>query len=161
MKLKLSDQVISPEDLKELIEELRNYSQWLNHNSIVKKLTKKSAVNQPQLSEELTDLISQWQDGKEVTATSLSKLIITLTKLLDTTPKLRITLAALPSQSLKKTLVNWCRQSISPFILIDFRYNQALLGGMVVKSNSHIYDWSYRRQILDSKHLLKEVLSRV
>jgi len=62
---------------------------------------------------------------------------------------------------IQKNLVNWCRENIAPNILITFQFNATLLGGMVIRHGSNIFDWSFRRQILAARNNFPEVLRRV
>jgi F0F1-type ATP synthase delta subunit len=72
-----------------------------------------------------------------------------------------ITLAAPATTGIKKQLTAWCRDNVAPDVLVRFEFNQTLLGGMVVRFGSHIYDWSLRRQILDGRTKFPEVLRNV
>lgn len=159
MKLKISEDIISPQDLQAVITELKQYSKWLIHNEVKLRVINKKDPNEPLLSIEASDLLNQWFNNQQLSATSLSKLVVSLDEYLVNANTIRITLAGMPSSGLKKRLTKWCRQSLSPSVLIDFRYNRSLLGGMVVNCGSHIYDWSFRRKILNSKDNLEEVLS--
>jgi F0F1-type ATP synthase delta subunit len=91
----------------------------------------------------------------------LDKLIETLEDYGTSAPIITITLAAPAPNSLKKTLIDWCRKNIAPNALIDFRFNATMLGGMVVQYGSRIYDWSFRRQILAARDKFPEILRNV
>ena len=65
-----------------------------------------------------------------------------------------------PAQ-LKQKIVEWCRKNIDGDILVDFRFNATLLGGMVVKWGSHVYDWSFKRQLMAARAKFPEVLRNV
>jgi F0F1-type ATP synthase delta subunit len=70
-------------------------------------------------------------------------------------------LAAPPSNGIKKTLVAWCRKNIATDILVNFDFNSTLLGGMVVRYGSHVFDWSFRRKILEEHSKFPGVLRNV
>ena len=53
-----------------------------------------------------------------------------------------------------------CRP-VAPDVLVNFQFNATILGGMVVRYGSHVYDWSFRRQILAKRDTFPEVLRRV
>ena len=72
-----------------------------------------------------------------------------------------ITLAAPAGAGLKRTLAEWCRQNIDENLLVHFDFNATLLGGMVVNYGSRIFDWSFRRRILEDRAKFPEVLRRV
>ena len=161
MNLKLNNQIVSSEDLKDVIAELQEYAKWFNHASILAKVSKRKSETKFDLSDPFSNLIEQWQDGKPLTIDSLDNLISNLKDYLAKTPKIRITLAAMPPLGIKKSLVDWCRANVSQALLVDFRYNSSLIGGMVVNVGSHTYDWSFKRQLLASKDKLDEVIKRV
>jgi F0F1-type ATP synthase delta subunit len=50
---------------------------------------------------------------------------------------------------------------VAPNMLVDFKFNSTMLGGMVVQYGSHIYDWSFRQRILDARDKFPEVLRSV
>jgi len=160
-KLSLNESIISSEDLREVIAEVEEFRKYLAHNAIKQRVTQKYDHELPDLSLRAKEAISDWQNNKELSIESLERLIIELNSFLKSAPRITVTLAALPSINLKKQVSSWCRANLATSVLIDFSYNSALLGGMVVVCGSHIYDWSMRRQILASKDKLNEVIRRV
>ncbi len=161
MKVKLNDQIISSDDLRQLIEELKNYIKWFNHEAIRKRVSKTSNITKPEFSDQLNDLLSSWHDKKEISSSTLDELIDELSNYLEKAPKMSITLAALPTTKIKIDLTQWCRKTLSPEMLIDFKYNRTILGGMVINYKSHIYDLSYRRKLLASRDKVIGALSNV
>jgi len=159
INLKLSDEIVSIEDFRDTIEEIQGYAKWFNHNQIKLKVANKKDLNEPELSRQTQDILGQFFNSKSISSSGLDNLIASLEDYLKEAVKIKITLAGIPSNKLKKQLINWCRTSLTQAILVDFSYNRTLLGGMVVIFGSHIYDWSLRRQILDSKDKLIEVFS--
>ncbi len=160
-KLQLDETIASPQDLKFLIIEIREYSRWYSHNSIKKLLRSKRITDTPDLSMAAKNTLRQWAVKNPISRRSLDQLINNLEKYAKSSPQITITLAAPPTVSVKKSLVNWCRENIASDILINFQYNSVLLGGLVVRIGSHIYDWSFRRQILESPKSFPEVLRSV
>ena len=160
MKLKLPANVYSPQDLDGLLMEIREYARWYSHEAVKKKATAKPS-QPPSVSSDTREVIREWHGGKESTAKTLDKLIAAVEDLRDTAPTIAITLAAPAGPKLKAQLTDWCRQHLRADILVDFSFDGSLLGGMVVRWGSHIYDWSFRRQILQSRHQFPEVLRRV
>ncbi|HEX5797513.1 MAG TPA: F0F1 ATP synthase subunit delta [Candidatus Saccharimonadales bacterium] len=158
MKVKLDGSVASPQDLKTLILEMRGYAHWFSQNAVKKRLNAKSASEKPDLSVAAESLIRDLNQKKSLDRKGLDELIADLEEFADTAPRLNVTLAAPPVRGLKKTLVNWLREEISPEILVTFDFNSTLLGGMVLRCGSRIFDWSLRRQILDERARFPEVL---
>lgn len=159
MKYKLPDGVSSPQDLQSLILEVREYAKWQRHNATKKRLAVRKTTPVPELSPVTIELLKSMRDS--ITPSSLDELITTLQKFAHAAPQMTITLAAPPSLGIKKLLVAWCRENISPNMLVNFQFNSVLLGGMVVRYGSRIHDWSFRRQILDNRSKFPGVLRNV
>lgn len=161
MKLRLPDSVASPQDLNTISIEVRQYQKWLAHESIKKQVNAKHVSEQPVMSSSIKELFRNYDLSKIIDQHSIESLIETLEKYKDSAPSITLTLAATPTNTVKSTLVGWCRDNISPDILVAFQFNATLLGGIVVRHGSHIFDWSFRRQILAARDRFPEVLRNV
>jgi hypothetical protein len=161
MKPKLHDSLSSRQDLKSAILEIRKYAHFFTQSSIKKQVVGNAAVEQPPISAAAADLIKQWQADKPISQKSLDELVAALENFAASAPNITITLAAPAPGQLKKELVAWCRQNITPDVLVDFSFNSTILGGMVVRYGSHIFDWSFKRQILAARDKFPEVLRHV
>lgn len=161
MKLKIPDTVSSPQDLAVLLLEMHDYTRWFAHESIKKRVNAKHTSEAPTLSPAADQLISDLEHKKSLTQQNLDALVETLEEYKKTAPSLTITLPAPPTNSLKATLVGWCRENITPNVLVTFRFNSALLGGMTLHFGSRVFDWSFRRQLLANKERFPEVLRNV
>lgn len=160
--LKLDGSISSPQDLQDVTDEVRTYARWFSHNAIKKRLkVRGSSAAEPELSVAARTLI-RWADAHQpLSSASLDALLATLEAYKNQAPLLTITLAAPPASGLKKTLVNWCRDNVAPDALVNFQFNAAILGGLVVRAGSRVFDWSFRRQILDNRTKFPEVLRNV
>lgn len=161
MELKLPNSIFSRQDLKALIMEIRQYAGWVGQNTVKKKVTGQEISESPAISGPAAEMVEQWHTQKQPSRDSLDELVAALERLDAAAPRLTITLAAPASGNLKQNLVNWCRQNIAKDILVDFRFNSTILGGMVISYGSHIFDWSFRRQILAGRGRFPEALRRV
>lgn len=161
MKLKLPASILSPQDLKALILEVREYSRWFSHGLIKQRAAAGKISPQPPISAAAVAVIKDWSGGKPLTQTGLDELIAALEEFERTAPQVTITLAAPAAGGLKQTLAGWCRQNLEPGVLVNFAFDATLLGGLVVRYGSRIFDWSFRRQILAARGRFPEVLRRV
>lgn len=162
MKLNLPENVSSQQDLKALILEVQQYAHWFSQNSVKQKYSKvKSDEQPPELSPEANSLIKEQAKDQKAEQSSLDELIASLSDIEANAPHITITLAAAAPNSLKKELIGWFRQNVDKNILVNFKFNSTLLGGMVVNYRSHIFDWSFRRQIMATRDHFPEVLRRV
>ncbi len=157
MNLKLPDTVASEQDLNTLIVEIHECLKWLTHESVKLQSGVKQSNPPPEMSPAASALVHEWGASKE----KLEALIAALEKLHHSAKIITITLAAQPSGSVKATLVGWCRKEIAADVLVNFGFNRSLLGGMVVRAGSRVFDWSFRRQILAAGDKFPEVLRRV
>ncbi len=161
MKLNLQNTVFTPQDLGALIAEVRRYARWFAQASIKSKVTGKAPAESLSISEAAGAVIRETAAGQPLSQKMLEELIVALENIEKTSPRITITLAGIPGNVLKKALTEWCRKNVSPDILVDFRFNATILGGMVVQHGSRIHDWSFRRLILSNRAQFPEVLRRV
>lgn len=157
MKLKLPDIIASSQDVMDLVLEVKDYARWINHNAIKKRVNPKVKTEPPVLSHAANELIRL----NSISQQDIAELIKSLENYADDAPTITITLAAIPTGDVRSSLTGWCRKNLAPNILINFRFNSTILGGMVIRLGSHIFDWSFRRQILDSGKNFPEVLRGV
>lgn len=161
MKLSLPASVASAQDLGALLIETRAYSRWFAHESIKQRIKGGTLAKAPAQSAALQELIKSWTGGGTLTQTKLDALIAALENYRKHAPTITITLAAPATGTIKTTLVSWCRKNITEDVLVSFEFNATILGGIVVRSGSHVFDWSFRRQLLGARQAFPEVLRRV
>lgn len=161
MNLNLQNTIFTPQDLKALIMEVRSYTRWFAQANIKSQVVGKPSAATYTVSETAATLIREFAAGQPLSQQLLDMLILSLEKIEKESPRITITLAAMPGNSLKKSLTDWCRKNVSPDVLVDFRFNATLLGGMVVQYGSRIHDWSFRRAILANRSKFPGVLRNV
>lgn len=163
MAIKLPANISSAQDLQSLTLDIQAYATWYGQTVIKQHLELTQTKDAPVLSKEAAELVrSSISDAKAgLSRKDLDGLIATLQDLLHSLPSLTITLAAPPTGEVKRTLVAWCRDNIAANVLVSFKFNSTLLGGMVVRYGSRVFDWSFRRQVLNNRDKFPEVLRRV
>jgi hypothetical protein len=161
MKIKLPDSVASSQDLAALIAEIHSYGKWWAHESIKKRIDVKHKSAPPTMTPGAAQIIHEWSSKTELSRQRIDELITILQGYSKSATTITITLPAPATPAIKATLVGWCRSNIAPDIFVTFSFNATLLGGMVVRFGSRVYDWSFRRQILASRAKFPEVLRRV
>lgn len=166
-RLDLPDTIASAQDLAAVILEIRAHAGWLAHAAVKQRVgakLKASAGEAPRLSAAAAQLLTSQQQqraGKSFGSHDLEVLIKQLEARKAKAPVITITLAAPASNDIKRSLTAWCRANITPDVLVNFAFNRDILGGMVVRSGSQLFDWSFRRQILDGRDHFPEVLRHV
>ena len=136
-------------------EDLREASDELHQGAIAAK-----RVNMGTLSDGARDLLTTFGCALD-DKTAVAELVHRLGEVYTAAPRVSVTLAAPVDPVVKKQLTMWFRQNCSPLTLISFGFNRAMLGGVLVRAGSRIYDWSYRSKLLDSQVNFSEVLERV
>jgi hypothetical protein len=159
--LQMPNSVSSMEDVTALALEVRDYARWFSHAVVKMHVNGTQIPKPPVVSPATSELIHDWGTKQPLNQKSLDNLITALEDFKLHAATMTITLAAPAGGDLKQQLVGWCRQNISADVLVNFRFNATLLGGMVVRLGSHVFDWSFRRQILASRDKFPEILRRV
>lgn len=158
---RLPDTISSSEDLVSLIMEIRTYAKWFALQNNAKKTGATANHPQPELTPTATDTIrSAAKDGKLSTAL-LDNLIASLESINKHARSFTITLAAPAPNDVRRDIIAWTRANIAEDALINFRFNAQIVGGMIVRVGSRIYDWSFKKAILENKSKLAETLDRV
>lgn len=161
MKLTLPDSVASSQDVTALELEVRDYARWFTHESIKQRTNAKHTSEEPALSDACKELLRVNTGKKGLDRAVLDDLTKELERYIRTAPTITLTLAAPATSAIKATLVKWCRANVTPDVLVNFQFNATILGGMVVRYGSHVFDWSFRRQILANRDKFPEVLRHV
>lgn len=161
MKHKIPDTIASAQDLASLVLEIKDYAKWFEHESIKLHVNAKHVSKSPELSPSASELIHELGNQKAINQTNLDELIETLKEYSTSAPTITITLAAPATNEIKRNLVGWFRKNITSNVLVDFKFNATILGGMVVHAGSRIFDWSFRRQILANRNKIPEALHHV
>lgn len=163
MALKLPKSIASAQDLAAVSSEIRRYSNWYNHEAIKQRVSGKAqshASEQP-ISAAGSEIIRSWFGPKKPNRSGFDSLIKQLDLYEKNAKNITVTLAAPAPASLKATLVEWFRENVSSQSLVSFRINSTILGGMVVQYGSRVFDWSFRRQIIEKSANFAEVIRRV
>lgn len=153
--------VASPQDLTSLILEIRRYASWYASESVKQRVGVTHPVDQPQLTPVASAVLREYAAHHTVDRASLDALIAALETYGKHAPVMTITLAAPATAAIKTELTAWARANLAATILVSYRFNATILGGMVVRYGSRIYDWSFRSQLLANSQTIPEILSRV
>jgi hypothetical protein len=161
MKVQLPSTVSSLQDLSTLTLEIREYAKWFAHNAIKERVHAKNVTPPPSLSPGATELVRSVGSKKLLSSSDLEQLIAALEEAKKSAPAITVTLAAPATADVKRQLVEACRKHVADNALVSFKFNSGLCGGMVIHYGSHVFDWSFRRQILANRAKFTEVLRSV
>lgn len=158
---RLPESVSSLHDVRTLHLELKDYERWFAHEAIKHQVGAKHVSAKPELSAATSDTLRSWFADHPQSSHSLDELLDRLKHIESSASQLTVTLAAPATSDIKVALISWFRHNIGPDVLVSFQFSSTLLGGMVVRSGSRMFDWSFRRQIMENRAKFPEVLRRV
>lgn len=90
-----------------------------------------------------------------------SDLLEKLEKAIASAPTFEVFLAAEPSAMLLQEIVTWFRDNLHKQSLLTYKIRRSILGGAIVRTRNHMYDFSFRPKIMATKGRFAEVLHRV
>jgi hypothetical protein len=155
MKPKLPEEVYSVDQILAVSEELHSYSVYLTAKRV--QGAKAEPFNLSSRAEAAVALIPQEQQ----TDAGIEAYRLELEHLATTAPAVTLVLAAQAKPGLKQELVNWLRTNVHPDLLVNFRANPNIAGGVVIRTISHVYDCSFRQALLAHPEKFTEALERV
>ena len=156
----LPTDLYSPEQLGAVVIELRTYIGSLRDAQVRAKSTKAEVGAPGHLSALLLGVFR----GAGVQVTDLQsseKLLKELEAIRDKAPAVHLMMAALPNRDLKRKFTDWFRTAIHPYTLLTFATRADIGGGVIIQAGSHVYDYSFRQQILTNRHRISEIYARV
>ena len=160
MTLQLPSKIATPKQIDDVVMDLETYAKWFLHAS-VKMQGSIDIGKPPQISSEAVELLNQVTSADDITTKKIDGLINSLLDIKDDSPRLTLTLADRPAEATKVKLIEWCRANLADQILVDFKMDRRLLGGMTAQCGSHIYDWSFQKLINQNANKLPGVLRNV
>jgi len=149
----LPTDVYSPDQLSELTMELRGYIGALRDTAIRNRSTTVAGEAALPKMSALLKLIFENVSGTMTPEEVLRELEMQLKN----APTAHVLLAAQPSKDLKRQIVLWFRVEVHPSVLLTFSERRDIGGGIVIRAGSHIYDFSFKRRILDNKNRIMEI----
>ncbi|MGH7196851.1 MAG: hypothetical protein ACREGJ_03770 [Candidatus Saccharimonadales bacterium] len=135
--------------------ELRSYVGGLRDVAVRAKVKPEATTEQPFASEFLKSFLET--ASAENDRGSLENLVDELEQKLEKSPVVHLTFAVLPNRAVKRQLTLWFRTEIHPDCLLTFVARSDIGGGAILQAGSHMYDFSFKRQILDNKARISEL----
>jgi hypothetical protein len=152
--------VYSPQLLEAVTYEIAEYLEWYRQAQVKKRVgAPVAATDEPTHSAETALVIEAWLNGKPATVEALEAMVGYLRGLKP--PEVHVMLAALPNRSQREALVGWFRSNTTPHLLVSFVADRNLGGGVVVRTPNHLFDYSWKQQLLAGRAKIGEIVSRV
>ena len=155
MSLILPDSLCSRRDVARLRTEVELYAAWTHQYSLAERRKIRYSQDQPDLSEAARIVIRQWLESGQSTAELLQQLRTIEAQ----APAITITLAQPPTADTRRELVRWCRRELAADMLVTIIWSSQLLGGMIVRTDRGLHDWSHRRRLRQARPRLIERLA--
>lgn len=161
MSVKLPADVYSPDQVGIVLWELGRLIAQLRDTS-----TRASVTGKTEAEKELhvsAFLLSVLHSAKVAADDhkALEKLQTQLQDVRSNAPVAHILLSALPNRTLKRQLVEWCRDNLHAELLMTFATRGDMGGGFILRVGSKQYDFTYRAQLLENRHRLTEIFDHV
>ena len=157
--LRLPVDLYSPEQLGAIIIELRSHSGGLRDAAVRARATKQEAA--PIHTSALLMAAYREAGVSPTDQPNTEKLLKQLEAIRDRAPAVHLMMAALPNRDFKRKLVEWFRAEIHPYALLTFATRADIGGGIIIQAGSHIYNYSFREQILSHKNRISEIYHSV
>ncbi|HSX28684.1 MAG TPA: F0F1 ATP synthase subunit delta [Candidatus Saccharimonadales bacterium] len=154
----LPGELYSPEHLGVVIIELRNFIARMNDREVRKKVTGATGEAMPPLSR-LAERLLQANELTPSKLEGIEQLLKKLEAIRTEAPTVHIVLAELPDATLRQQLADWFRTQADSHTLLTFAMRSDIGGGLLLQSGSHLYDFSFRTQLLANKQRLAEILT--
>jgi len=158
--LRLPLDLYSPEQLSTIIIELRGHASSLRDATVRARVAPQESPAQIHTS---ALLLGTYREAgvSQTDQIASEKLLKQLEAIRDRAPAVHLMMAALPNRDFKRKLVEWFRSEIHPYSLLTFATRADIGGGVIIQAGSHIYNYSFREQILSHKHRISEMYNSV
>lgn len=157
--IRLPLDLYSPEQLSAVIIELRSYISALRDTAVRAKAID-ATPGTPHASALLLGTMHE-SATSQTDAIAAEKLLKQLEAIRDKAPTAHVMMAALPNRDLKRKLTEWFRTEIHTFALLTFATRTDIGGGFILQAGSHVYNYSFREQILSHKSRISEIYHSV
>jgi len=158
-ELSLPPDVYSPEVLSIVMMELRDHILQATQAATKARVTNATTTaERPHLSAQLRAVLAT-AGVKEDDLARLQTLSTQLEDLRKQAPVVHLLLTALPNRPQKHQFVQWFREHIHPHLLLTFATRSDIGGGVIVQAGSHVYDFSFREQLIHNKKRIGELFA--
>lgn len=163
MEFRLPEDIYSPEHIDAVLVKLSQYAGIMRQKEHHQKLKVDGvgAAGEDELAGNLEKLLDAAGLGQDPSSSDLENLEKALESFRRDAQVVHITLVAMPGPGLKKQLAEWMRKNLYHSLLVSFSFNREIVGGMVLRTNSHIYDYSWRASLLARREVLPGILRRL
>lgn len=151
----LPSALIGRADVSRLLREIEEVDYALETQTI---RTPEKPLTIPAMSRALQEILTL--NNIEVTNLDERKRMLdALRDAKDRAPNVQITFAVDPEPAITSQLVTWIRNNLHPRALVTVGLQPSIIGGCVVRTPDHIYDFSLRKRFKDEQTNLIQAIN--
>jgi F0F1-type ATP synthase delta subunit len=158
MSVVLNPQIQTPEQLNDVVIELREFLNKVHDRDVRKRVAKVADEAMPSISPLARSIFDANKTPAD--AAALKKLITELEEARIVAPRMRVMLSAWPDESVRTRLAEHVRKHIHPLVMLSFTVRADMGGGCILQFGSRRFDFSFRAQLLENKHKISEHLNK-
>lgn len=158
MIVSLPPRIQTPEQLSELVIELREHIDKLHDRAVRRRVANAHDELMPGLSPFARQLLEA-NDVTPAAAQDLHQLLIQFEEARILAPRARVMLPAWPDAGIREQITTHVRTSIHPLMMLTFTVRADMGGGCVLQVGSHRYDFSFHTQLFTNRHKISELLN--
>ncbi len=145
---KLPLYIYSATQIQFFIHQLRKYQSLLTQNKLRSKY-KLSSGETIKLEDEFFPEVKQFlldtfDKTEDIEGNEIKNLISFFENIQKEAPRFSITTANILNEDAKENIVKWLRANIHEICLVSFHYQKNIVGGFILRTPNHIYDFSIR-----------------
>ncbi len=159
MAYELPPEVYSPHLLESVIYDLQQYTDWYRQTRVQRQVGVTVSRPEPDHSAE-TEVVIRSHFGDQTPTLETLEGLLTELRALDL-PQIHVKLAAMPNHEERRVLVAWFRANVGRTSLISFVADRNLGGGIVVRTPNHVYDYTWKQQLLGGSTKLAGIIRSV
>jgi len=160
VKLTLPDNISSPDQLLDFVDNLTAYQSYIRRLNVANKVKvgHPAKIEAPAMPVELISFLDTQFGDEGATIERLEKIKDFFLELRKDSPTVHIMMAFLPTTSERIMMTHWFRENIAPNILLNFSQNSDVIGGLIVRTKTKIFDLSFRTILLSNQKKLMELI---
>lgn len=142
------------------VEKLAKYQSYVRRLNVAAKVEveEPAGLEPPAMPAELLAFLKAQFGSDTVTIERLEEIKKFFQEITKRSPSVHIMLAFLPTAGERAQITRWFRDNIAADILLSFSQNSNLIGGMLIRGRTRIFDLSLRTVLLANKNRVGELL---
>lgn len=161
MTFNLPLSLYSPRQIDVYLVELEFYLTWLREQAVKRQASQLKKAEKAPLTAELTQFLDTFTAGKKDDPAQVEQTIIYLKRLKQHAPLVHVTFPTFASSSIKESVVEWFRKNVSDEILVAFTVDTSILGGIIIRTENNIYDYSFINRLIKDRGKFPEIMRNV